>query len=203
MKPPLLNRLMRVVVFSVVAMIGALIAFTLVTSTPPPHVPVLAIPNPLATSTSPLHVAVLAIPGSISFRSAPNPNVQAQVQIVAGLLSATSLRYTNTRSDRSAGSTQGSGGCSRAGQWSVDVDPENIIGHPYAASPSMQNWIRAAQAIATAQTICPVSVSISWFEHDLHYPATDSWTALLSPTGAIGIDGSSLWRYALRHRRQV
>lgn len=187
-----LKRLIQAAVLAVLAIIGTLVAFILMTSAPPPRVPVLSMPK-----------SVVSMPSFIDHRPAAGPNAQAQAQIAADLSPAANLSYAIAHSGQGASVARDDGGCSRSGRWSVDVDPENVIGRPYPAPPSAWDWIRAARALAIAQAICLAPVSISWFNHDLRHPATDSWVAVISATRASGIDGPTLQTYALRHERQV
>jgi hypothetical protein len=94
-------------------------------------------------------------------------------------------------------------GCGKNGHWSLDVNPEDVVGHPYAALPSARDWSRAAAAISTARSICPALVVLSWYGHDPAHPTSDAWTALLPVSMAAAIDGAVLRRYALSHAQQM
>jgi len=129
-----------------------------------------------------------------------DPNTQAQAQMASGVISAaTDLSYSGA-----PGLAPGAVGapCRSGGRWSVEVDPENMVGHPYSAPPNGQDWMRVVRAMRVAQSICSVPVLVSWVAHNPHRPATDNWTILLSADIAANINGPTLQRYALRHGQQ-
>jgi len=129
-----------------------------------------------------------------------DPNTQAQAQMASGVISAaTDLSYSDA-----PGLAPGAAGvqCRSGGRWSVEVDPENMVGHPYPVPPKGQNWMRVVQAMRVAQSICSAPVLVSWVAHDPRRPATDNWTVLLSADIAVNIDGPTLQRYALHHGQQ-
>jgi hypothetical protein len=94
-------------------------------------------------------------------------------------------------------------GCGKNGRWSLDVNPEDVVGHPYPALPSARDWARAAAALSTAHSICPARVVLTWYGHDPAHPTSDAWTALLPTSMAAAIDGPTLRRYTLRHAQQL
>ncbi len=94
-------------------------------------------------------------------------------------------------------------GCGSRGEWTLQVDPEHVIGRPYSEPPSAADWDRAATVIATATSLCPAPIVALWFAHDTARPASDRWLAILPPTVVAGSDGPTLRAYALGHARQL
>jgi hypothetical protein len=130
-----------------------------------------------------------------------SPNDQVQVAISEGQDSAaaqTDLAYENA-----AHSQAREAGCAKNGRWSLDVNPEDVVGHPYAALASARDWARAAAALSTARSICPARVVLTWYGHDPAHPTSDTWTALLPASLAAAVDGPTLRRYTLRHAQQM
>jgi hypothetical protein len=130
-----------------------------------------------------------------------SPNDQVQVGISERHDSAaaqTGLAYENPAQPQARAA-----GCEKNGRWSLDVNPEDVVGHPYAALPRARDWARAAAAISTAHSICPALVVLRWYGHDPAHPTSDAWTALLPASLAAAIDGPALRRYALRHAQQM
>ena len=130
-----------------------------------------------------------------------SPNAQVQARVSAGRDSAAAqsgLAYENAAQPRAREAS-----CGSKGRWSLDVNPEDVVGHPYPALPSTRDWSRAATAISTANAICPATVVLTWYGHDPAHPTSDTWTALLPAPVAAAIDGPTLRRYTLRHARQM
>lgn len=127
----------------------------------------------------------------------PNSQVQTgQSSTVSEAVFATNLFY--------AGSTKTSSGmirCVPSGRWTLDVNPEDVVGHPYVAAPGRHDWARAARAVNAALGICQAPVTLSWLAHDRAHPSSDQWTAIL-PASMSSLDGVALQRYALAHARQ-
>ena len=94
-------------------------------------------------------------------------------------------------------------GCGKNGRWSLDVNPEDVVGHPYAALPNARDWARAVAVLSTAHSICPARVVLTWYGHDPAHPTSDTWTALLPASLAATIKGPALRRYALQHAQQM
>jgi len=90
--------------------------------------------------------------------------------------------------------------CDPGGQWSLQVDPENVVGYPYSQPPSAADWDRAATVVDTVTSLCPAPIVLSWYAHDKARPSSDRWTALLPSTPT---DGPTLQSYALAHARQL
>ena len=130
-----------------------------------------------------------------------SPNDQVQVGISERHDSAaaqTGLAYEDAAHPQARDA-----GCGKNGRWSLDVNPEDVVGHPYAALPSVRDWSRAAAAISTARSICPALVVLTWYGHDPAHPTSDTWTALLPASLAATIKGPALRRYALQHAQQM
>src|SRR5207237_972641 len=128
-------------------------------------------------------------------------NAQVQIRVSAGHDSAaaqTDLAYADTAQPGARDAS-----CGNNGRWSLDVNPEDVVGHPYASMPGARDWARATAAIGTANSICPAAVVLTWYGHDRAHPASDTWTALLPASVAAGSDGPTLRRYVLRHARQM
>lgn len=134
-------------------------------------------------------------------RTVASPNAQTQTLISAGQgdgLAQTDLAYEDTAHPDAADPT-----CGAHGRWSLDVNPEDVVGHPYAVPPSARDWARASAAAITANSICPAGVMLTWVGHDRAHPASDRWVALLPLPFAANLDGPALRRFALRHARQM
>jgi hypothetical protein len=130
-----------------------------------------------------------------------SPNDQVQVGIFERHDSAaaqTGLAYEDAAHPQARDA-----GCGKNGRWLLDVNPEDVVGHPYAAMPRARDWSRAATAISTARSICPARVVLTWYGHDPAHPTSDAWTALLPASRAGAIDGPTLRRYAVRHAQQM
>lgn len=135
------------------------------------------------------------------FRNVASPNTQVQVLASGDRdpdIQLLRLAYRDTMRSRSTDPE-----CDEHGRWDLIVNPQDVVGHPYAASPRLQDWIRASRAIATVNTICSAQIALTWYEHDLSHPTSDRWTTVLPAAAAVGIDGPTLRRYAVRHARQV
>jgi hypothetical protein len=130
-----------------------------------------------------------------------SPNDQVQVGIAERhdrAAAQTGLAYENAAQPQARDA-----GCAKNGRWSLDVNPVDVVGHPYAAMPSARDWSRAAAALSTARSICPALVVLTWYGHDPAHPTSDTWTALLPASLAAAIDGPTLRRYTLRHAQQL
>jgi hypothetical protein len=131
--------------------------------------------------------------------ASPNDQVQVSISEVHNSAAAqTGLAYEDAAQPQARDA-----GCGQNGRWSLDVNPEDVVGHPYAALPSARDWTRAAAAISTARSICPALVVLTWYGHDPAHPTSDAWTALLPASLAAAIDGPTLRHYALRHAQQM
>ncbi len=182
--------IMGLIIVGGFAVAGALVVLTMVISTTS-ALP--SMPAPLPTATP------LMVPTAPP-RLTADPNTQVQAQMASGVISAaTNLSYSD-----GAGASPGAVGaqCRSGGRWSVEVDPENMVGHPYPVPPSGQDWMRVVRAMRVAQSICSAPVLVSWVAHDPQRPAGDSWTVLLSADTAVNVDSPALQRYALRHGQQ-
>ena len=129
-----------------------------------------------------------------------SPNDQVQVGISERHDSAaaqTGLAYEDAAHPQARDA-----GCGKNGRWSLDVNAEDVVGHPYAAMPRARDWSRAAAAIGTAHAICPAAVVLTWYGRDPAHPTSDTWTALLPTSLAATINGPALRRYAVRHAQQ-
>lgn len=93
--------------------------------------------------------------------------------------------------------------CGPHGRWLIDVNPQDVIGHPYAPMPNARDWDRAMRIIQRAYSICSAGITLTWVGHDAAHPLSDRWTAPLSSSATAALDGPSLRRYALRHAHQV
>jgi hypothetical protein len=131
--------------------------------------------------------------------ASPNDQVQVSISEVHNSAAAqTGLAYEDAAQPQARDA-----GCGKNGRWSLDVNPEDVAGHPYAALPSPRDWARAAAALSTARSICPARVVLTWYGHDPAHPTSDAWTALLPASMAAAIDSPTLRRYALRHAQQL
>jgi len=196
----------------VVALVGGLAVLIAATSAPvlpPPPLPTAtAQPGPQTTSI----VSALALP-----TVTPQPGPLAQPGIRSGLgadpngavraligadpasdIAAADMVYRDSAHPRATDPP-----CDPGGQWSLQVDPENVVGYPYSQPPSAADWDRAAAVVDTVTSLCPVSIVLSWYAHDKARPSSDRWTALLPSTLAASIDGPTLQSYALAHARQL
>ena len=143
--------------------------------------------------------ALIVAPSGPEIRVA-SPNDQVQVGMSERHDSAaaqTDLAYEDAAHPQARDA-----GCRKNGRWSLDVNPEDVVGHPYAVLPSAPDWSRAAAAISTARSICPALVVLTWYGHDPAHPTSDTWTAPLPASLAAAIDGPTLRRYTLRHAQQ-
>jgi hypothetical protein len=146
-----------------------------------------------------LAALILATSGPELRVASPNDQVQAGISNEHDSGAAqTGLAYENAARPQARDAA-----CGANGRWSLAVNPEDVVGHPYAVRPSTPDWSRAAAAISTARAICPALVVLTWYGHDPAHPTSDAWTALLPASMAAAIDGSTLRRYALRHARQM
>ena len=146
-----------------------------------------------------LAALIVATSGPQILVASPNDQVQVSISEVHNSAAAqTGLAYEDAAHPQARDA-----GCGKNGRWSLDVNPEDVVGHPYAALPSARDWARAAAAISTAHSICPALVALTWYGHDPAHPTSDAWTALLPASLAAAIDGPALQRYALRHAQQM
>jgi hypothetical protein len=146
-----------------------------------------------------LAALIVATSGPQILVASPNDQVQVSISEVHNSAAAqTGLAYEDAAHPQARDA-----GCGKNGRWSLDVNPEDVVGHPYAALPSAREWARAAAAISTARSICPARVVLTWYGHDPVHPTSDAWTALLPASRAGAIDGPTLQRYALRHAQQM
>lgn len=134
-------------------------------------------------------------------RTVASPNAQIRV-LARGQqdpgIQQTGLTYQDAMHPKNANPT-----CDAHGHWNLIVNPQDVVGHPYAAAPALEDWTQASRAIATAMTICSSQVVLTWYGHDPARPASDIWTADLPVAQATGTNGAELRSYALRHARQV
>lgn len=140
----------------------------------------------LATSSPPVRIATFA-----------TPNTQARSSAGA-LVDTTGLLYQDTAHPRAANPD-----CVGTGQWLLDVNPQDVVGYPYATPPQSQDWRRAAAASAAASAICPAPIVVTWFAHNPRYPASDRWTAVIPISITAAISGPALQSYAAAHSRQT
>lgn len=168
-----------------------------VTAQPGPQATPLLSGPPLATATA--QPGPASVP--LSTASVGHPNDQVQMHAAEGLSQAviqTNLAYEDPTQPRTLDPP-----CGRRGRWTLDVNPQSIVGRPYAAAPGPRDWARAANAVSIANAICPVETVLAWVGHSPNWPASDRWTAVLPAGNAAGIDGPTLQRFALQRARQV
>ncbi len=127
----------------------------------------------------------------------PNTLMQANISRDAGAAS-TDIAY-----EKLNGTQQNGNNCGHHGQWALVINPQDVVGHPYAKFPNAQDWVRAAELIVLARTICPSPINLVWFGHDPLHPTYDRWGTLLPFTITTRINGPILQRYALGHARQA
>jgi hypothetical protein len=148
-----------------------------------------------------LAALILATSGPQILVASPNDQVQVSISEVHNSAAAqTGLAYVDAAHPQPQAHDAG---CGKNGRWSLDVNPEDVVGHPYAALPRARDWARAAAAISTAHSICPARVVLTWYGHDPAHPTSDAWTALLPASLAAALDGPTLQRYTLRHAQQM
>lgn len=140
-----------------------------------------------------------AIPPTATARPTANPNVQLQALIAHGEAAAARA----TRLVYRVATVKGISRCIMEGRWVLDVDPENQVGHPYIAAPIEDDWRRAADAVTTALSLCPSSISLLWAAHDPRHPLAEWHTALIPSATAGGLDARGLQRYALLHETSL
>lgn len=132
-------------------------------------------------------------------RSVANPNAQVVIAVRSDQGSdaqQTGLVYQDiTHPDRADPA------CSGHGRWSLDVNPQDVVGYPYTPPPTARDWAIAFQAIAAAHRICPAPVVVNWYAHNRAHPASDRWMVVFPST--LVVDGAALARYALRHAQQL
>jgi hypothetical protein len=146
-----------------------------------------------------LAVLIYATSGPEIRVASPNDQVQVSIsEVHNGAAAQTGLAYEDAAHPQARDA-----GCGTNGRWSLDVNPEDVVGHPYAALPSARDWARAAAALSTARSICPALVVLTWYGHDPAHPTSDTWRALVPASLAAAIDGPTLWRYTLRHAQQM
>jgi hypothetical protein len=146
-----------------------------------------------------LAALIVATSGPQILVASPNDQVQVSISEVPNSAAAqTGLAYEDAAHPQARDA-----GCGKNGRWSLDVNPEDVVGHPYPALPSARDWARAAAALSTAHSICPARVVLTWYGHDPAHPTSDAWTALLPTSMAAAIDGPTLRRYTLRHAQQL
>jgi hypothetical protein len=88
-----------------------------------------------------------------------SPNDQVQAGVSRGHASAaaqTGLAYEDAAQPQARDA-----GCGKNGRWPLDVNPEDVVGHPYAAMPRVRDWSCTAAAISTARSICPATVVLT------------------------------------------
>ncbi len=207
----LVVRLVAALAGLVVALVGGLVVLVLATSAPalpPPPLPTAtAQPGPRSTpfGVAPLPTAtprldVLAQPG---IRSGVGADPNGAVRALAGADGASAVAATDAHYEDEAHPRVADPSCGPSGRWTLQVDPENVIGYPYSRPPSTADWARAADVVDTITSLCPAPITLSWFAHDRGRPRSDRWTASLFPADASGIDGPTLQSYALGHARQL
>jgi hypothetical protein len=146
-----------------------------------------------------LAALIFATSGPEILVASPNDQVQVSISEVHNSAAAqTGLAYENAAQPQARDA-----GCGKNGRWSLDVNPEDVVGHPYAALPRARDWLRAAAAISTARSICLARVVLRWYGHDPAHPTSDAWTALLPASLAATINGPTLRRYALHHAQHM
>lgn len=95
-------------------------------------------------------------------------------------------------------------GCSPDGRWLLDVNPQDVIGRPYALSPTIADWARAAHVIHDdVDGLCAAPVVLTWVGHDPAHPTSDRWQALVSIDPSHPLAGSELQHDAMRSRVQL
>jgi len=203
----------------VVALVGGLAVLIAATSAPvlpPPPLPtataqpgpqttsivsVLALPTatPLPSTATP-QPGLLALPG---IRSGVGADPNGAVSALIGADPASDIAAVDVVYRDSAHPRVTNPPCDSGGRWSLQVDPENVVGYPYSRAPNAADWDRAAAVVDTLVSICPAPIVLSWYAHDKARPSSDRWTALLPSTLTASIDSPTLSRYALAHARQL
>jgi hypothetical protein len=202
----------------VVALVGGLAVLIAATSAPvlpPPPLPTATAqpgpqatsivsapvlpPPPLPTATATPQPAPLAQPG---IRSGLGADPNGAVRSLIGADPVSDIAAVDTVYRDSAHPRATNPPCDPGGQWSLQVDPENVVGYPYSRPPSAADWVRAATVVDTVTSLCPAPIVLSWYAHDKARPSSDRWTALLPSTLAASIDGPTLRSDTLAHARQ-
>jgi hypothetical protein len=143
------------------------------------------------------------IPPVLPTATAP-PSADPNLQVLAVLSSGAQVNWAgiHLHYEPSASNGDPSESCASGGRWSLEINPEDIVGHPYSSPPSMGDWRRAAEAVAEAVSICPAPLDLNWVGHDPRRPQSDRWSAALPPERVRWLDGASLRAYALQHAQQ-
>ncbi len=132
------------------------------------------------------------------------PSADPNLQVLAVMNSGNHAAWAAVRLHFEGSTSNGNQGelCASGGRWSLEINPEDIAGHPYSSLPSMADWRRAAQIVAEAASICQAPLDLDWVGHDPRRPWSDRWSAHLPPEQARWLDGASLRAYALQHAQQ-
>lgn len=146
-------------------------------------------------------IVTTSAPPTLPAETAASPN--SQIQTIVDGYHSRDLQLTNLTYQGATGAKTADIQCESRGQWNLKVNPQDVVGHPFAALPTPEDWTQAARAIATAHTICLAQIVLTWYGHDPAHPVSDIWTAVLPASIAPAIDGPTLRRYALRHARQM
>ncbi len=139
------------------------------------------------------------LPPAVMPRPSANPNVQLEALIANGEVGAartTSLSYH-------VANMKAYTPCRADGRWTLDVNPESQVGHPYVAAPTHGDWSRAKEAIQTALSLCPTLISLVWVAHDPRHPLAEVHVAFVPVAKASFLDAASLKSFALMHQKAM
>lgn len=153
-----------------------------------------------------LAVAVLAVlivatsAPEVVPRTVATPNVQVRVES----LGDANVVLLGLQYEDSAHPDMSDPPCAATGLWTMQVNPEDVTGYPYASPPNQQDWTRAADVVGVAHAMCTAPIRLEWVGHDRAHPASDRWMALLpvSVIDASPIAAATLRQYVTRHGRQ-
>ncbi len=153
-------------------------------------------------------LAVVALAVLIVMTSAPEvvPRTAATptMQVRAEALADANVALLGLQYEDSAHPGASDPPCATSGLWTMQVNPEDVTGYPYASLPNEQDWTRAADVVGVAHAVCVAPIRLEWVGHDRAHPSSDRWTALLpvSVIDASPIDTAALRQYAAVHGRQ-